>query len=852
MTIASLVVDVNANIANLTKSVDQIHSQVDGVGQHLSTFSGLVERMTERFLIYETLRKVFDFSKEILESTAKLEDLSLATGISREGIQKLGYVGQEFGVDLEQMARGVEQLSAKLAGGDKSAVLAVQMLGLSVKDLIASGPEEAFLAFAEATGRVADPMLKGAIAADGFGGKLAKTLLPALGELREKMGDVPRGAIISDENIKAAHDFDVGIQHLTTTTKAWIVEGLSGLSAALGLNMSSIYAEADAARKAAAATTDMGKAMDPAAARALAMQNAMTAWRTEGVEPLNAEQRKTIDIGLSLGKSLTEIARVTGVSEGALHTYADAHKAAGKAMEDAAKDADKAAKSYRELQNWIGERDIQDAEKALKAKEKLEDEYRAYHNFIGERMLEDDAKRLAKENELAAAQLGVTTNSMTPGYTGPSITDNQASHMSDTFLDTFGMNLQKQLPKTIIRAFEGGGNVIKSVLGTAGAGFSQAIFGTKQFMNGVISHLGEGLGGAVNAILPGVGALVAPLVNKILNIFSGGEGHQTNVNRDNWITQNFGTVQQLQQLGAQAGIADGVMRQLFSTGKVADFQRIAGQVQDQLKQYADEQAADATRLEAAIKKYGFAFEELGPKFQQQNLDGQAKELIEDWRVLVGSGIDLDLVNTKMAKSINDYLQMALTTGAEVPVAMQPILQKMVEQGLLMDANGVAITDLGQLNVTWSESMTQGFDRVVTKLQELIDHLNATGQALNNIPKQVTTTITTVHEDVTQANQKYADPRYLPGGEFYVPPDYSNVESFASGTNGFQDFGTGRLVRTHGEELILPKSKAREAAGNNTAGGDSGLKQAIDGLRRDLRDNIRLMPIAIRDALIMAR
>src|SRR5437868_790002 len=90
--------------------------------------TGMVERLTERFVVYETLRHIFDFAKDAIESTARLEDLSKATGLSTDAIQRFSYVGKGFGVDTEQMARGVEQLSAKLASGDKNAVSAVTAL----------------------------------------------------------------------------------------------------------------------------------------------------------------------------------------------------------------------------------------------------------------------------------------------------------------------------------------------------------------------------------------------------------------------------------------------------------------------------------------------------------------------------------------------------------------------------------------------------------------------------------------------------------------------------------------------------------------------------------------------------
>lgn len=194
-------------------------------------FGSLLERIAERLTIYAVLREGFSFAKEAIESTAKLEELSIATGISTDGLQRLGYVGKESGLDMEQLTRGVEQLSAKLAGGDKNATTAVELLGLNLEKLLKAGPEEAFLSIAEAVGRIDDPMTKAAIASDLWGGRLSKQLLPLLGELRQRMLDVPKDAIITDVNITKAHEFEVGLGHLEDRLKSWTVSILGGLSA---------------------------------------------------------------------------------------------------------------------------------------------------------------------------------------------------------------------------------------------------------------------------------------------------------------------------------------------------------------------------------------------------------------------------------------------------------------------------------------------------------------------------------------------------------------------------------------------------------------------------------------------
>jgi hypothetical protein len=385
--------------------------------------------------------------------------------------------------------------------------------------------------------------------------------------------------------------------------------------------------------------------------------------------------------------------------------------------------------------------------------------------------------------------------------------------------ESFGQSLEAIRAGKKTEGFAGMGT---SLVGVAAA-FMQATSSGNAFSKmlkgaAIGAQLGAQIAGPLGAVIGGAAGGVLGLFR---SIFGSGEADKVARMRTEFIAA-AGGIEQLNRRAREAGVS---LSTLFSTKKISDFEREAARVNAQLQLFADEQAADAARLEEAIKKYGFAFEELGPKFQQQNLDGQAKELIEDWRVLVASGIDLTLVNEKMASAINAYLQTALKTGAEIPVAFQPILQSLVNQGLLLDANGVAVTSLGELNIKWAETMTAGFDRVVAKLQELIDRLNSAGQAIDNIPTTVDVTVKYHVEHPPQLDippmDVYTgpDPRYLPGGEFYGP-----------------SFHTGGYVTAHagmylGSGLkageVMVKALTGEGVLNRGATAELGGKAGID-------------------------
>jgi len=315
--------------------------------------TGIVEAFVSAFAV----ERIVEFAKHVVETAARLEDLHLATGISIKGLQELQYVGVSFGVDMDTMARGVEQLSAKLANGDQNAVRAVQKLGLSVKDLIAAGPEEAFLRIGEAVGKVQDPMLKGGLAAELFGGKIAKQLLPMLGDMRAAMEEAGHSsAIMTDETVKAAHDFEVGWSHAWMTVEAIIAGTLQGASALVdkikelpnfhlsddsqyqAIVHANLRREADA-NAAGGVTPDVITSAD-------AVKNALNALRTAALEPLTASQKANIVALQKWGEGEKEIAGLVMASQQAVHLYLEAQKESAAATKKSAAEAAAAAKLY--------------------------------------------------------------------------------------------------------------------------------------------------------------------------------------------------------------------------------------------------------------------------------------------------------------------------------------------------------------------------------------------------------------------------------------------------------------------------------------------------------------------------
>jgi len=141
-------------------------------------------------------------------------------------------------------------------------------------------------------------------------------------------------------------------------------------------------------------------------------------------------------------------------------------------------------------------------------------------------------------------------------------------------------------------------------------------------------------------------------------------------------------------------------------------------------------------LDETVKRYGFTIDELGPAMQRQALDKQAQGLYQDFQVLTAAGLSVDTVLGKMGGSIQDFVTQSLRTGTEIPIAMQPMLQKMVEMGQLTDENGNIIGSLEDSGVSFAMTMSQGFQELMKSVDKLTQAIaRGLGVALDNLPTE---------------------------------------------------------------------------------------------------------------------
>lgn len=215
------------HVSNLAKIPPTIPPPPPATILGFSNLSGMVERLAVRFAIIMAIRELISFGSNVLEGNEALLNLSRSTGITLDTLQRLNFVGLEFGVTSAQIGAAIDQLASRIGSDNAGAASALHKLGLSMSDLKKQGTEELLQTVAKAFDTAGSSIDRIAIASELFGSRtLARNLLPMLTDLVQKMKDVPQTAIISPETVKSAADFETSLKRLYVELEAGTINGV--------------------------------------------------------------------------------------------------------------------------------------------------------------------------------------------------------------------------------------------------------------------------------------------------------------------------------------------------------------------------------------------------------------------------------------------------------------------------------------------------------------------------------------------------------------------------------------------------------------------------------------------------
>jgi hypothetical protein len=335
-----------------------------------------------------------------------------------------------------------------------------------------------------------------------------------------------------------------------------------------------------------------------------------------------------------------------------------------------------------------------------------------------------------------------------------------ADGVQQSWTDTFD-NITKAIPNIIQQAFTGSGGglgavqAVGSLIGSeVGKKLTSSLRDTLSSLSESGSSFLSGISDLISGAIPVIGAAIGPLLGSVFNSLFGTQGRDAVVA----FAQTFGGFDQLHaKLDAVGAAGEQMWVKLTQQTGRNDLAAAQATIAD-INKLLQQQQTDTQNVAAAMQKYGLTWEMAGGQAEQSHLDTIAQGLVKDFADLYNAGFGVDVITQHMSSSIDDYIHEAERTGSEVPSAMEPLLQHMIDLGTLTDNNGNKITDMSQLGVTFAETMTQGF-------QSIVDAVNTLTKALTGSdPSSLVNSLNAVgNVKVHPTIQPVYDPSQIPPG-----------------------------------------------------------------------------------------
>lgn len=465
--------------------------------------------------------------------TGELTDLSAKTGIGVEALQRLKYAAEQNGGSLDLVTGAVGKLSANLAGNSKSAAGALDTLGLSFDKIRGMAPDQAFTTIADAIAKVQDPMAQAKLSMDLFG-KSGTELLPMMkGNLSETAAAAERlGFVLSEEAVAAGDEFGDTMGTLAQVGKAVIAQVLEPMIPVLTTVAKWMGETLPGAIRFVtdALTIGLGRAFLDAkiwfnefllsiaeAVNKVPLLGEKIGFSAETIAGLKSNVTQAKD---SLSAYTEQTIRTTAKQETASKTisrlnldYTDNEKATKKAK-DANEDLDPTiARLTKSYQAQIAAHE--QLKQTLGKVAATPDWFRVQTAALveGQPIMTQTIEKTAELQEAArqwAFQNGATL--------APSIKA-VGSQMEKTGTESVSMFAKGMagLPNAIMSAIQGGG----SIIGAAGSQIGSTLMAefTKTYGLAIKAALPFGIGEAVVALLPTLGALFGPVAERIGGFF---------------------------------------------------------------------------------------------------------------------------------------------------------------------------------------------------------------------------------------------------------------------------------------------------------------------------------------------
>jgi hypothetical protein len=266
------------------------------------------------------------------------------------------------------------------------------------------------------------------------------------------------------------------------------------------------------------------------------------------------------------------------------------------------------------------------------------------------------------------------------------------------------------------------GGLSAGLLGGAaagGAGLGLGLLGTKIFggagwkASGFGAGTGAATGALIGSVVPGLGTAIGAGIGALAGLIGGwigkSVGEKVNDARDAFTKQFGGT-------GTGAGSGFGNL--------AAEAQELNKIGIDGQKIFKDLFKADSfDELNKAVKKWTDALSSV--PYASLKIQESFDALQQQQQALIDAGTAQTDVLTQQAGDYSQLFDTIVKSGAAVPAGLEPILQKLVDMGLLVDANGAKVENLDALIRKTAESSSSGIGDMNDSLIDLVKGLDET-------------------------------------------------------------------------------------------------------------------------------
>jgi hypothetical protein len=749
---------VQATLGKLAADVDRVSDRGSAFGRIFTkagddvgmSFAKMAGGFAVGGMVDRAAGALFNMAAGAIAAAGDTIDLAAKTGFSTDAIQRMAYVAEQAGSNVDTFTNAAFKLGITLDGGGKSVVGAVEKLGLSYDSLRAMSPEKQFEAVMEAAGKLTVAQGRNSALVELFG-KAAKDVLPAVEAGYRKVGDAAR--VASAEQLRAIDDasdaWDGFKRNLTVGTITAIggavrgVQSLTSMSITELAKYTAIFVSQGAAAAAGYALSlhamqagvDESKGSVDAAIETHRNYSEELRNARSHMASLTAEGKRQFAAAKELGATTEDLTRDFGFTATQLRLPDADERTHVKNLRDQTKETKEAAKAQQEFLDRVRAQAAaaQLSTRMAQATGGLTEAVMAHRQellmYLPELDLWQDAnaKTTATLQALVAAGQHLKAKSPREVFEGIEKAADAATIKA--------MSFGRGLSQSIFGALQGGGDIGKSVGAFIGDSIGKTL--GEKLAKSLAGALGEKFAGALGGMLGPLGAIGGQMLGSLVDKIFGHKGRDAVKE----FADSFGGFSGLQEK----------LRKTFDPETANKYwtaltQGVGRNNPQQAKQVIDAVTAAIERQNAALTKtpqtfanasaaaeaLGLDITKIGDGINDLRVHDSAEEIAAQWQVLKDAGADMDQVASGAAGKFQVLVDEALKWGHQLPESMREPLQRMVDMGKLTDASGDKLEDLSEIK--WAEPLEKSVDRVIDKIDQLIDRIaGGLSGAIRGIP-----------------------------------------------------------------------------------------------------------------------